>query len=54
MVIPAISDTITTAHCIAPGIGIIPTIAKISSLSALSPMPIPFSSIPNDSALALI
>jgi hypothetical protein len=54
MVIPATIDTIATAHSIAPRIGIIPIIDRISSLSALSPIPIPFKSTPNDSALALL
>ena len=54
MVIPAIIDTIAKAQCIVPGIGIIPIIARINSLSALSPIPMPFRSTPNDSALALM
>lgn len=44
---------IKTPHCIDPEIGINPQIAKISNLSALSPIPMPLSPMPRDSALAL-
>ena len=43
---------IKTPHWIGPEIGTNPQIAKISNLSALSPIPMPWSSMPSDSALA--
>lgn len=45
--------TIIVPIAIELGIGMSPNTAIIKSLSALSPRPIPFKSIPSDSAFAL-